>query len=115
MTRGFASHGASLVLADIDIDGVRELARETGGGASWHGYDQGDSESVEKLADAAGPVDVLINNAGILLFKSLADSGSQEIQRLIDVNVVGVIVLARSVARGMCARRRGVIVNMGSQ
>jgi NAD(P)-dependent dehydrogenase (short-subunit alcohol dehydrogenase family) len=56
-----------------------------------------------------------VNNAGILLFKPLLDCTAEEVRRVLDVNVMGVIVLARTVARGMIARGRGVIVNVGSQ
>jgi NAD(P)-dependent dehydrogenase (short-subunit alcohol dehydrogenase family) len=115
MAEGFASHGAALVLADVDAEGVRAVAATIGAGTTWHAYDQGDPESVERVADAAGPVDVLVNNAGILLFKPLLESSAAEIRSVLDVNVMGVIVLARAVARGMIARGGGVIVNVGSQ
>jgi NAD(P)-dependent dehydrogenase (short-subunit alcohol dehydrogenase family) len=114
LAAGFASHGATLVLADLDRDALQDAARAAGAG-EWHVYDQADAESVERLAAASDPVDVLVNNAGILLFKPLLDCTAEEVRRVLDVNVMGVIVLARTVARGMIARGRGVIVNVGSQ
>lgn len=115
MTAAFASHGASLVLADQDEQALRTLASDTGGDVRWHRFDQGDPDSVRALADAAGDVDVLLNNAGILLFKSLLESTPDEIARVFDVNLLGVILLAKAVAPRMIARRGGVIVNVGSQ
>jgi NAD(P)-dependent dehydrogenase (short-subunit alcohol dehydrogenase family) len=115
MAAGFASHGAEVVLADIDAEGARAVAATIGPSTTWHFYDQRDPESVERLAVLAGPVDVLVNNAGILLFKPLLDCSAVEIRNVLDVNVTGVIVLACAVARGMIARGGGVIVNVGSQ
>src|SRR6185437_5947286 len=106
---------ASLVLADIDARGVQGVAEALGDGTEWHVYDQADSASVEELARDAGPIDVLVNNAGILLFKPLVDSTSGEMRRVFDVDVVGMMVLAVAVARGMIQRAGGVIVNVGSQ
>jgi len=115
MAHAFASHRASLVLADIDARGVQGVAEALGDGTEWHVYDQADSGSVEELARDAGPIDVLVNNAGILLFKPLVDSTSGEMRRVFDVDVVGMMVLAVAVARGMIQRAGGVIVNVGSQ
>jgi NAD(P)-dependent dehydrogenase (short-subunit alcohol dehydrogenase family) len=111
----FASHGATVVLADINEQGVRSVAEDLGGGTQWHGYDQADAASVEELAAISHPLDVLVNNAGILLFKPLLDCTVDEMRRVFDVDVVGLMVLSRTVARAMIERGGGVIVNVGSQ
>ena len=115
MTRAFASHGATVVLADIDERGVRSVADDLGPGTEWHAYDQADAALVEHLAAVTQPLDVLVNNAGILLFKPLLECTADEMRRVFDVDVVGLMVLARSVARGMVERGCGVIINVGSQ
>jgi len=115
MAHAFASYRATVVLADIDERGVRSVADDLGDSTEWHVYDQADAASVEELASVAGPLDVLVNNAGILLFKPLVDCTPGEMRRVFDVDVVGLMVLACSVARGMIARTGGVIVNVGSQ
>ena len=58
---------------------------------------------------------MLVNNAGILLFKPLFDCTAEEMRRVFDVDVVGLMVLSRNVARRMADRGGGVIVNVGSQ
>jgi len=111
----FAAHGATLLLADRDSDAVRALAEELDIAAACHGYDQGDAASVQALAEAAAPVDVLINNAGIMLRKPLLEAGADEIGRVFAVDAIGPILLATAVARSMISRGGGVIVNIGSQ
>ena len=111
----FANHGATVVLGDIDEQGVRRLAEDLGGGTQWHGYDQADAASVEELAAVSHPLDVLVNNAGILLFKPLLDCTVDEMRRVFDIDVVGLMALSGSVARAMIERGGGVIVNVGSQ
>jgi len=98
LAAGFASHGATLVLADLDRDALQDAARAAGAG-EWHVYDQADAESVERLAAASDPVDVLVNNAGILLFKPLLDciaSGAL----WVDMKALGVDVLVSAPQKG---------------
>jgi NAD(P)-dependent dehydrogenase (short-subunit alcohol dehydrogenase family) len=109
----FAAHGATLVLADRQDEALKAQAAKLG--AESHTYDQGDPTSVERLAEAAGVVDVLVNNAGILEVGPLLDMTPATVRRLLDVDLVGHILLMQAVARGMVARRRGAIVNTGSQ
>ena len=98
--------------ADIEEAPLREIADRFG--AEAHVFDQSDPASVERLAQTAGAVDILINDAGILVAKPLLETSLEEVRRLIDTNFVGVVRLML-VGRGMAERRRGVIVSMGSQ
>ena len=114
MARAFHAHGARVVLADRDRPRLAELAAELGD-TERHAYDQADPASVEALADEAGPVDVLLNNAGILHLGPFLEMTPDAIERMIATNLTGPILLARAVARGMVERRCGVIVNTASQ
>ena len=109
----FASHGASLVLADIEDAPLHAIAGRLRGEA--HVFDQSDPASVKQLAAAAGAVDVLVNNAGILVAKPLLETSLEDVRLLIDTDLIGVIRLIQMIGRGMVERRRGVIVSMGSQ
>ncbi|HEY8518366.1 MAG TPA: SDR family oxidoreductase [Candidatus Binatia bacterium] len=62
----------------------------------------------------AGPLDVLVNNAGIELRSSIEDASEEEVQRLFDTNVHGVLRTIRAALPGMRARKSGTIVNVSS-
>ena len=70
--------------------------------------------ALETLAAELGPIDVLVANAGIGAYGPFADIASDEIERLVAVNVLGTIHAIRSVLPGMIARRQGHIVTIGS-
>lgn len=66
-------------------------------------------------AEAAfGSVDILVNNAGILLEKPLLQTGEDEWDRVLAVDLKSVFLLSRAVLPGMQARQQGVIVNIAS-
>jgi NAD(P)-dependent dehydrogenase (short-subunit alcohol dehydrogenase family) len=112
--REFAACGATLLLADIEEEPLHAIAGELGA-ASALVYDQSKTDSVAALAEAAGDVDVLINNAGILVAKPLLDTTVEDVQRLIGVDLIGALHLMQCVGRRMVARKRGVIVSLSSQ
>jgi len=115
MAAQFAANRATLVLADRESAPLQALARDLGMPAECHVYDQADAGSVQALATAVGPVDVLINNAGVMLLKPLLDATADDISRVFAVDVIGPMLLASAVAPAMVARGSGVIVNIGSQ
>jgi NAD(P)-dependent dehydrogenase (short-subunit alcohol dehydrogenase family) len=79
--------------------------------------DVGDPASIAAAvatATAAGPVDVLVNNAGIELRSSIEDASEDDVRRQFDTNVFGPLRTIRAVLPGMRARRSGTIVNVSS-
>jgi NAD(P)-dependent dehydrogenase (short-subunit alcohol dehydrogenase family) len=111
----FARQRASLVLADADAAALAARARSLSPAAEWHAYDQADPASVEALAAKAGAVDVLVNCAGILWRGPLLELPPDDLRRVVDVDLVGVIALTTRIARGMVERGRGAVINIGSQ
>src|SRR5436305_9035794 len=63
--RLFAREGAEVVLADVAVDAAEAVARGIGGRARAVGCDVADESSVRAAVEAAGPLDILINNAGL--------------------------------------------------
>ena len=92
------ARGMHVVVADIDGDAAHEVAREVdsdGGRAIAVPVDVADLASVEALAERAyteyGEVNVLFNNAGVLLSRRLADATLQDWAWLLNVNVMGAV------------------------
>ncbi|MBW6525006.1 glucose 1-dehydrogenase [Sphingomonas sp. RHCKR47] len=113
-----AEAGAYVTIADRD-DGAIETAlaslRAKGHRVSGVTLDVTDSARVTEVADAAGPVNVLVNNAGIARSETAAEEVADEHWlNVIDVNLNGTFWCARAFGRHMLAAGRGSIVNIGS-
>jgi short-subunit dehydrogenase len=117
IARDLATTGARLVLAARDPGGLDALATElraTGATVDVVPTDVTSAADRRRLVDAAGPVDVLVNNAGIEYTVSLLDHTEEEVEREIAVDLVAPILLTRAVLPGMIERRRGTIVMISS-
>jgi short-subunit dehydrogenase len=73
-----------------------------------------DRDQIEAAAAEAGPVDVLVNNAGIGWFGPLHELDSDTLERLVRVNLLAPVLLTRALLPGMLERGRGHVVNVGS-
>lgn len=117
-SRLFVEHGAKVVIADVlDADGEK-LASELGKSAIFVHHDVTDENSwhrlIERTTLAFGSADVLINNAGVLLFKTIAETDKADFERVINVNLLGCFLGTKLVGAQMVARKRGSIVNISS-
>lgn len=114
----FARSGAEVVCVDIDADAARATAEECGGGASGWECDVSNANAVGALADAVetdrGPVDVLVNNAGVGIGGPFLDATVEDWDWLIGVNLNGVAYGCRAFGARMVERRRGHVVNIAS-
>ncbi|MEU3480943.1 SDR family NAD(P)-dependent oxidoreductase [Streptomyces sp. NPDC033754] len=93
-----SDRGMAIVVADIDYEGAQRVAaglRQRGGTALAVAVDVSDPDSVERLAQAAyaeyGSVELLCNNAGVLLFGTIEDSSLGDWRWLASVNVEGLL------------------------
>ncbi|GAC1340508.1 MAG: glucose 1-dehydrogenase [Acetobacteraceae bacterium] len=111
--REFAAQGAALVLADVEAAALDAVADPLG--AERHVFDQGDAGSIRALSAAVGEVDVLVNNAGVLLAGPMLDAAEGHVRRLLDVDLLGVLFLMQEFGRGMTRRGDGVVLNISSQ
>jgi 3alpha(or 20beta)-hydroxysteroid dehydrogenase len=116
--RLLAAEGANVVAADIDIDSAQELAEELGPQVHAATLDVRSPGSWAELIDDTerrfGAVGILVNNAGIADPAPLEEWDLARLQRMLDVNLVGVFNGIQAVAPRMRAARRGSIVNVGS-
>jgi short-subunit dehydrogenase len=112
IARGLARRGASLVLSARRVDVLEALAAETGGRVLP--CDLADRAAVERLAEDAGALDVLIANAGVSVTGRVESASVEEIDRVLDVNLRAPMVLARLMCEGMAERGGGHIVFISS-
>src|ERR687895_2630789 len=112
IARALVRRGASVVLTARRVEVLEPLAAETGGRALT--CDLSDRASVERLVEEAGPVDVLVANAGIPGSGPIESFSLEEIDRAIDVNLRAPMVLARLMCEGMAERGGGQIVFVSS-
>ncbi|TDD48527.1 SDR family oxidoreductase [Nonomuraea terrae] len=112
-----AEQGAYVIVSGRDTtkgaDTVTAI-ESAGGKAAFVAADLSDLESVRHLADAAGDVDVLVNNAGAFPFAATLDQSLDTFTLMLDTNVRGTYFLTQSVLRGMAARGGGAVVNVSS-
>ena len=101
-------------------DVAEEIAR-SGARAEAAAFDVTDGEAVargvEKLAGALGPVDVLVNNAGVPAGMGLAqfrEMPPEQWARYVDLNLYGVLHCTRAVVDGMCERGFGRVITISS-
>ena len=115
----FASKGHFLLLADKNLDGVREtiaLLGAAGARATAHGLDVTSAPQVQELFASLGNqrIDVLINNAGLQHVARLEDFPEDRWDLLLDVMLKGPFLMTRAALPGMRSAGRGRIVNIGS-
>ena len=110
--------GATVTIADRDpaaLAGGIEALRGKGIIAEDVVMDVTDSDRVREIADRLGPIDVLVNNAGIARSETAAEEVADEHWLdVLDVNLNGTFWCARAFGRHMLAAGRGSIVNIGS-
>jgi NAD(P)-dependent dehydrogenase (short-subunit alcohol dehydrogenase family) len=110
--------GMSVVIGDIDGDMVAAVAAELGPRAVGLPLDVRDRDSFEAFLDEAerriGPLDALVNNAGIGPIGVFADEDPHDTQRTVDINLGGVLTGTRLALRRFLARGHGHIVNLAS-
>lgn len=121
LAKGLAEHGAEIVVNGRSADKVEKTAaalRNQGFRAQGSVFDVVDPVAVEaeiaRLERDLGPIDILINNAGIQHRAPLEDFPDDKWQQLLQINVTGVFNVGKSVARRMIPRKRGKIINIGS-
>jgi NAD(P)-dependent dehydrogenase (short-subunit alcohol dehydrogenase family) len=116
-----AAAGMAVALMDRDADNVAQravaIARDGRRCRGWAG-DVTDAAAVRRVVNAArsayGPIDVLVNAAGIFPRSEVAELSEDEWDRVLDVNLKAAFLLSREVLPDMVGRRQGRIISIGS-
>lgn len=117
----FAEEGATVAVFDIDKDAAGRAAAqiaEVGGKATAFSCDITDysacQNAVRSVETTVGPVDVLVNNAGWDVFRPFVDTSPSDWQKIISINLTGVLNMHHAVLPGMVERKCGRIVSVSS-
>ncbi|MUT65274.1 SDR family NAD(P)-dependent oxidoreductase [Paenibacillus sp. NEAU-GSW1] len=117
----YAEHGAAVVAVDRNAETVQQTVngiKEAGGNASAHPLDLTKPEEIEALfaeiRERYGRTDVLINNAGLSVWKSPYDITLDEWDYVLNTNLRGTFLCAREAAKIMREHGGGAIVNLSS-
>jgi NAD(P)-dependent dehydrogenase (short-subunit alcohol dehydrogenase family) len=118
----FAQEGATVVVAGRRPEPLEETvnAIRAGGGTAFATRgDVGRAADVHSIAteavEAAGPIDVLVNNAGQELVAGVVDTSEESWDRVLDTNLKSIYLLGRELLPQMTERRSGSIINVASQ
>ncbi|HWM55052.1 MAG TPA: SDR family oxidoreductase [Solirubrobacterales bacterium] len=111
--------GCRVAIGDIDLALAEQTAGQLGGGTVALELDVTDRASFAAFLDEAerqlGPLDVVINNAGIMPVTPFVEEGEDSVRRQVDINLHGVITGTQLAIERMQPRGRGHIVNIASQ
>jgi NADP-dependent 3-hydroxy acid dehydrogenase YdfG len=115
----FLRKGMKVAIGDVDVDAAQRTASELGPSTVALPLDVTDRASFTAFLDRAeeqlGPLDVLVNNAGIMQIGRFIDEDDLTARRMVDINIHGVILGTKLALERMIPRDRGHIVNISSQ
>jgi NAD(P)-dependent dehydrogenase (short-subunit alcohol dehydrogenase family) len=110
--------GCRVALGDLDLELAEQAAAHLGGGTIALPLDVTDRASITRFLDETerqlGPLDVLVNNAGVMPVTPLIEESDDSIRRQLDINLYGVIVGTQLAIERMRPRRSGHVVNIAS-
>lgn len=118
----FGSLGAKVVVADLDCEHGEQtvrLIREQGGDALFCPCNVGCEQDIGSLLDETvqgyGTLDIIVNNAGVQLNKTLFDTTTEEFNAVLTTNLTGMFILTREAAKRLISMKKpGAIVNVCS-
>jgi len=115
----FLRQGMNVAIGDVDVEAARQTSSELGPNTVGLPLDVTDRASFASFLDEAerqfGPIDVLVNNAGIMQIGRFIDEDDVTAVRMVDINLHGVITGTKLALERMIPRDRGHIVNISSQ
>jgi len=117
--KALIAKGCRVAIGDLQLELAEQTATELGGGTVALALDVTDRSSFEHFLEEAerqlGPVDAVINNAGIMPVTPFEDESPESIRRQIDINLHGVITGTQLAIKRLRPRGGGYIVNIASQ
>lgn len=116
--RAFIEEGAKVVVTDILVDEGKKLVEELGPNAKFYSHDVTSFSQwvalVSYVEDIFGPINILVNNAGIGFKQSILDMTEESYRKVIDINQVSVFLGMKAVLPSMLKTANGSIINVSS-
>ncbi|MFB9052650.1 gluconate 5-dehydrogenase [Formosa undariae] len=121
MAKGLANAGATIVVNDLSQDAIDNALKEyKADGIEAHGYVFNVTDeaqviaAVKQIETEVGPIDILINNAGIIKRIPMIDMEVKDFTAVINVDLISPFIVSKTVVKGMIARGGGKIINICS-
>lgn len=116
--KAFAKEGAHVVVADINEENAKDVAKDIGGQAIGLALDVRNTEVANAMArqvvETFGRIDVLMNNAGARVIKGLMQHTQDDWHQMIDINLGGPFICSQAVLPQMLEQKSGNIINVAS-
>lgn len=111
--------GMSVIICDINTDGVMEAAKKLGKNTAAITCDMGNPDQINAMYDQIeadhGRLSAIVNNAGIAMPGNMLETSITDFKRVIDINLIGVFLSTQRAAKSMIAGGiKGSIINMSS-
>ena len=110
--------GATVIIADMNAEAAAAKAAELGGECTSFAVNVAKMDQLQALVDFAiekfGRIDILVNNAGVVKQIDFLEIGEAEFDRVVEINLKGMVFLTQKVMRHMVERNYGRIVNIAS-
>jgi len=117
ITEAYVNEGAHVAMVDVDTEALEQTAAAIDGDTLTITCDVSDTAevqaAVDRTVDAWDGIDVVVNNAGTITRGELIDTSDEEIERVVDVNLQGVLRVARETAPALL-ESSGSLINMSS-
>lgn len=121
MAKGLGQAGATLIINGHTPDKMKvalEGYKNQGFNALGYLFDVTDedevSKSVERIEREVGPIDILINNAGIIMRTPILDMSAADFRKVVDIDLTGPFIVSKHVGKRMIERKAGKIINICS-
>jgi gluconate 5-dehydrogenase len=122
MAKGIGLAGARIVVngnsSQKKIDDALEEYRKAGISAVGYKFDVSSEKevnaSIQRIESEVGPIDILINNAGIIQRTPLIDMEVEDFRKVVDIDLVSPFIVTKAVVKGMIDRGRGKVINICS-
>ncbi|WP_423146228.1 SDR family NAD(P)-dependent oxidoreductase [Rubrolithibacter danxiaensis] len=117
VARVFASQGAAVTILDVNMQGAKETADEISaenGKADFYLCDVSNQTEVAEVFNKIGPIDILINSAGVSHIGNAENTSEEDFERILRVNVKGVYNCLHAVIPLMKKNGGGIILNLSS-